>query len=223
MIGIFVVATFLATVHASGTGITPGAEAARRLGVFMGPLDKKPQALRGSGNIGHDEHRNGGAAQPEQAAEAAGHHQGQDSTAGVASGKQLREQVFVTGAAGFIGFHLAKRLKEEGAIVHGIDHFESIDEEHAAMQARRASLLRDAGVIIKHVDVCSVERVLAELRKLNPTKIVHLAAQPGVRRSRDHPAKTIRENVNCFQRLLEVVAAHAPCADRVCLKQLRLR
>lgn len=114
--------------------------------------------------------------------------------------------VLVTGGAGFIGYHLLHRLNRDGANVTGLDSFSPYYSP--ALKRARADSLLSRGVRVLEGDVCDtdlMERLLLELRI---DVVVHLAAQPGVRHSLKHPQAYVRNNVECFVALLEVLGAH---------------
>lgn len=104
------------------------------------------------------------------------------------------KRVFVTGTAGFIGFHLARHLLAEGFAVHGYDGF--TDYYDLALKRRRQALL--AG----HPSFSSTEAMLedgavldAAVERFAPDAILHLAAQAGVRYSLEAPRAYVDSNV----------------------------
>lgn len=112
--------------------------------------------------------------------------------------------VLVTGAAGFIGFHVAMRLHEEGDTVIGIDNFNHhydvlLKEERAAQLGRMG-----ANTLIRG-DVCDLGLMVDVLRRGRVTNVIHLAAQAGVRHSLTNPLPYVESNIKCFVTLLEAV------------------
>ncbi len=110
-----------------------------------------------------------------------------------------KKRIFITGIAGFIGFHLALRLSNEGYEVHGIDNFNDYYSPH--LKKRRAELLKENGVEITNGSIENREILYASLGCM-PTHIVHLAAQAGVRFSYTNPDSYIQSNLLGFYSLL---------------------
>ncbi|NBB52500.1 NAD-dependent epimerase/dehydratase family protein [Rhizobium sp. CRIBSB] len=115
----------------------------------------------------------------------------------------------VTGSAGFIGFHLCRRLLADGHQVMGVDNF-SAYYDPALKEARNA-------VLERHHNAFSVRRIgLEDAPALNaawdeaaPDVVVHLAAQAGVRYSIDHPDAYVSANLVGTFNVLEA-ARRAP-------------
>jgi len=118
-------------------------------------------------------------------------------------------KVLITGAAGFIGYHLAKRLLEDGYEVIGLDAL--TDYYDVTLKQRRQQMLcQNPGfrVINERVEG---DGVLADLvAEARPDLIVHLAAQAGVRYSIDNPRSYVDSNLIGTFNLLEAVRA-GPC------------
>jgi UDP-glucuronate 4-epimerase len=114
--------------------------------------------------------------------------------------------VLVTGAAGFVGFHTALQLHEEGDAVIGLDNFNSYYD--VRLKRARAALLRRAGMnSLFEGDVCDADLLKTILRAGRVTHVIHLAAQAGVRYSLKKPLAYVEANVRCFVTLLEAVHA----------------
>ena len=121
-------------------------------------------------------------------------------------------RVLVTGAAGFIGFHLCKRLITEGIEVIGIDSFNSyysveLKRERAAQLVKSG---RACGNEIRILECCiedaaSLSKAFEEGR---PTHVVNLAAQAGVRHSIENPSDYIKSNLTGFGEVLEQCRNH---------------
>ncbi len=113
-----------------------------------------------------------------------------------------RMKVFVTGAAGFIGYHVASRLLERGDDVVGIDNVN--DYYDPSLKEARLSLLRKfANFQFERIDLAdraAMEQCFANHR---PQRVVNLAAQAGVRYSLTHPHAYIDSNIVAFLNILE--------------------
>lgn len=116
-------------------------------------------------------------------------------------------RVLVTGTAGFIGFHLARRLIADGAEVYGVDGMTTYYDVRLK-QARHAILKRHNGFsehLVMLEDAGGLQRV-AELAK--PDVIVHLAAQAGVRYSIENPRAYVDSNLIGTFNILELARSH---------------
>lgn len=114
-------------------------------------------------------------------------------------------RVFITGAAGFIGFHLAQLLKRRvraDVVIQGIDNFNTYYD--VRLKRARAARLVQQGIPIIELDICHKEAFEQVVNKFAPTHIVHLAAQAGVRYSLEHPEMYMRVNGEGFVHLLEI-------------------
>lgn len=117
--------------------------------------------------------------------------------------------VLITGAAGFIGFHLALRLRAEGWQVIGLDSFSDYYDV-ALKRARAAHLTRDPGVTLIEGKL-ETPGLLAEIFATHrPERVVHLAAQAGVRHSIEQPRSYVDSNLIGTFELLEAARAHPP-------------
>lgn len=103
--------------------------------------------------------------------------------------------VLVTGTAGFIGFHSAQALLERGERVVGVDNF-ALFYDPALKRARLAELERRAGFTCHEIDVADPGALEALFRR-HPEidRVLHMAAQPGVRHSLEHPWTFLHSNV----------------------------
>ncbi|GAA6142134.1 NAD-dependent epimerase/dehydratase family protein [Hydrogenophaga sp. 5NK40-0174] len=116
------------------------------------------------------------------------------------SGPERR--VLVTGAAGFIGSHVAHRLLDMGADVLGLDSLNNYYDLQLK-QDRLARLTAREGFRFAHLDLADREG-MARLFKAEPfDEVVHLAAQAGVRYSVDHPMAYVDSNMAGMMTLLE--------------------
>ena len=110
-------------------------------------------------------------------------------------------KVLVTGAAGFIGMHLALRLARDGAEVSGVDSFDPYYD--VGLKRARAKLLAAAGVHCEVVDLADAKAARAVFDRGNFSHVAHLAAQPGVRYSLINPAAYLRNNIDAFGAVIE--------------------
>ncbi|MCH2371158.1 MAG: NAD-dependent epimerase/dehydratase family protein [Pirellulales bacterium] len=110
-------------------------------------------------------------------------------------------KVLVTGAAGFIGFHLCSRLLNDGVDVYGVD---SLNEYYDVQMkhARLAQLIEHPQFEFEKLDLVEVDAANA-LFSRDFDAVVHLAAQAGVRHSLKHPRDYIDANVMGFMNVLE--------------------
>jgi UDP-glucuronate 4-epimerase len=111
--------------------------------------------------------------------------------------------ILLTGAAGFIGFHVAKALLERGDRVLGIDNLNEYYDVRLK-EARLAELRRFAGFSFVKLDVANRDGVLAVTERHKDLRsIIHLAAQAGVRYSLENPFAYIGSNVTGTLVMLE--------------------
>lgn len=117
--------------------------------------------------------------------------------------------ILVTGAAGFIGFHLARRLAADGWRVLGIDNLNDYYDPRLK-QARLAELRKDANFRFERCDVAD-RAAMAELFAAEKfAYVAHLAAQAGVAHSAVDPAAYVDSNLVGFANILEG-CRHAQC------------
>jgi UDP-glucuronate 4-epimerase len=109
--------------------------------------------------------------------------------------------VIVTGAAGFIGMHVAERLLARGETVIGVDVFN--DYYDPALKAARAARLDGRGLSMVRMDIADHEAFADLIRSSGAKRIVHLAAQAGVRYSIDNPFAYQRSNLAGHLSVLE--------------------
>lgn len=111
------------------------------------------------------------------------------------------KRILITGAAGFIGFHLVKSLKKRGNFCLGLDNFNSYYDPE--LKKARAAQLKKLDVEMVHADICERDRIKLLLLKHGITHVVHLAAQAGVRHSLSHPDDYVASNLQGFVSILE--------------------
>jgi len=112
------------------------------------------------------------------------------------------KRFLVTGCAGFIGFHLSKRLLESGYAVVGLDNLNRYYDD--GLKAGRLALLRPLpGFKFIHCDIADTAAVEAIFQQQEFGPVAHLAAQAGVRYSLENPHLYIQSNVVGFTNLIE--------------------
>jgi UDP-glucuronate 4-epimerase len=111
-------------------------------------------------------------------------------------------RILVTGAAGFIGFHLAKRLLERGDEVVGVDNLNAYYD--VRIKEARLELLRAFPRFqFVHADICDREAMEKVFSSARFDAVVNLAAQAGVRYSIENPRAYVDSNVSGFLNILE--------------------
>jgi UDP-glucuronate 4-epimerase len=110
--------------------------------------------------------------------------------------------VLVTGAAGFIGFHVAKRLLERGDAVLGLDNVNAYYDV-SLKEARLRELTCFPKFRFVKLDLADREAMAALFREHRFSRVVHLAAQAGVRYSLENPAAYIDSNLVGFGNIIE--------------------
>lgn len=114
----------------------------------------------------------------------------------------MSKTTLITGAAGFIGFHLALHLKQKGEQVIGLDNFN--DYYDPSLKRSRAQILDSHDIPLYEADIrdpAALDRIMAEHQ---PSHIAHLAAQAGVRYSLENPMSYIASNIEGFTQILEL-------------------
>jgi len=111
-------------------------------------------------------------------------------------------KLFVTGAAGFIGFHTARRFLERGDEVVGIDNLNDYYEV-SLKEARLSRLTPEPSFRFVRMDLADREGVAALFERERPDRVVHLAAQAGVRYSLANPFAYVDSNLAGFTTILE--------------------
>lgn len=115
--------------------------------------------------------------------------------------------ILVTGAAGFIGFHVARRLLDRGDAVVGLDNLNAYYDV-SLKEARLARLRGHAGFRFAKLDLADREGLAGLFASERPRRVVHLAAQAGVRYSLQNPHAYIDSNIAGFMNVLEGCRHH---------------
>lgn len=118
------------------------------------------------------------------------------------NGQNDKKTYFITGAAGFIGFYLSKRLLEAGAKVIGLDNMN--DYYEVSLKEERLCILKELdGFTFIKGDLADKEGIMNIFKEYQPDIVVNLAAQAGVRYSIDNPDAYIQSNLVGFFNILE--------------------
>jgi UDP-glucuronate 4-epimerase len=114
----------------------------------------------------------------------------------------MEEPILVTGAAGFIGFHVTRQLLSQGCRVVGVDSLTPYYDP-ALKHARRDELAKSNHFeFVKH-DLADRDTTIGLFREYKFPYVVHLAAQAGVRHSISHPEAYVDANLQGFANVLE--------------------
>lgn len=123
-----------------------------------------------------------------------------------------RVKVLVTGSAGFIGFHIAKRLMERGDTVVGLDnvndYYDTALKEARLAQLDKVARQTNAGYAFHRTDLADTDAVNRCFEEETPDRVIHLAAQAGVRYSLENPHSYARSNLVGFTNILEACRHH---------------
>jgi len=112
-------------------------------------------------------------------------------------------KILVTGAAGFIGFHLSKSLLEDGFYVLGIDNVNDYYDPNLKL-ARLEQLKPYKNFKFEQVDIADRDSITQSFQSFDPTKVVNLAAQAGVRYSIENPYAYMDANLVGFLNIIEL-------------------
>lgn len=117
------------------------------------------------------------------------------------------KRVLLTGAAGFVGFHVTKALLGQGVEVLGIDNLTPYYDP-ALKQARLDRLMPHNGFSFEPIDIADYDALQASFAAYKPDAVIHLAAQAGVRYSLDNPRAYAHANLDGFLSVLEACRHH---------------
>ena len=116
--------------------------------------------------------------------------------------------ILITGCAGFIGFHLSKKLIKEGHKVYGIDNLNNYYD--VKIKIKRLNLLKKLdkakkNFIFKKIDISNYKLLVNYTKNKKFNAVVNLAAQAGVRYSINNPLEYFKSNIVGFFNILEIV------------------
>jgi UDP-glucuronate 4-epimerase len=117
-------------------------------------------------------------------------------------------KVLVTGAAGFIGMHCAKRLLARGDEVLGVDNLSPYYP--VELKRDRLKVLAAKGFRFQELDIANGDSLHRLFEEARPDRVLHLAAQPGVRYSLINPAAYVQANLVGFANILECCRRYPP-------------
>lgn len=113
-----------------------------------------------------------------------------------------KKKIFITGAAGFIGFHAALFLQQQGEDVCGFDNYNPYYDPK--LKRARAAELQKKGISIIEGDLKDRPFLQKAIEDHQTTHILHLAAQAGVRYSLENPHSYLQANLEGFLNILEI-------------------
>ena len=114
----------------------------------------------------------------------------------------MNNNILVTGAAGFIGYHLSKSLLEDGFNVVGLDNLNNYYDV-SLKNDRLNQIINNKNFIFEEVDISKRQDLESLFSKFDINKVVNLAAQPGVRYSIDNPYAYMNSNLVGFLNIIE--------------------
>ena len=118
----------------------------------------------------------------------------------------MSDRILITGAAGFIGYHLARKYLKEGQQVMALDNLN--DYYDVSLKTARLEQLRAEGLqTFYKEDVSDAHSLQAVFQEAKPNLVVHLAAQAGVRYSLENPGAYLSSNLVGFGNILECCKA----------------
>ena len=118
-----------------------------------------------------------------------------------------KQKVLVTGVAGFIGFHLTRRLLQDGYLVVGLDNLNTYYSVELK-KSRLALLIENAAFVFIHGDLTAKQELDSMFSVHQFDFVINLAAQAGVRHSMTHPYDYLENNLHGFLNILEACRHH---------------
>ena len=111
-------------------------------------------------------------------------------------------KILITGTAGFIGYHTAKRLLNEGHEILGIDNLNDYYSRQLKKD-RLNNLITHVDYIHKEINISDSNQLFKIFKEFKPEKVIHLAAQAGVLYSIENPIAYVESNLVGFTNILE--------------------
>jgi UDP-glucuronate 4-epimerase len=111
--------------------------------------------------------------------------------------------IVITGCAGFIGFHLTKKLLSKNKKIIGIDIVDKYYDPKKK-EDRLKILKKEKNFKLLKIDLNKYNLIYSKLKNYKIKLIIHLAAQPGVRISIENPHNTLKQNLVPFINILEI-------------------
>ena len=112
-------------------------------------------------------------------------------------------QILVTGAAGFIGYHLCESLLKDGIQILGLDNLNNYYDQNLKLE-RLKRLKNHNNFMHKKIDILNLKNLEKIFKDFKPNKVINLAAQAGVRFSIKNPHAYIDSNITGFINLIEL-------------------
>tara|TARA_B100000965_G_scaffold386741_1_gene389288 strand:+ start:1694 stop:2659 length:966 start_codon:yes stop_codon:yes gene_type:complete len=115
----------------------------------------------------------------------------------------LSSRILISGVAGFIGFHIAKSLLKDGYIVYGVDNLNNY--YNPDLKKERLNIISEYDNFkFKKVDITNYKNLNEVFIDFKPSKVLHLAAQAGVRYSLENPFAYLNSNLVGFMNIIEL-------------------
>ena len=115
----------------------------------------------------------------------------------------MNNKILITGAAGFIGFHISKLMLEENYEICGVDNINNYYS--ISLKNDRLSLLEKyPNFTFNKVDISNYNQVSKIFKKFQPDIVINLAAQAGVRYSIENPFAYVESNLIGFVNIIEL-------------------
>lgn len=115
----------------------------------------------------------------------------------------MSKTILITGAGGFIGFHLSKYLLNKKYNIVGLDNLNNYYDKK--IKINRLNILKGfKNFRFLKIDIINLNRLKNAFKKYKFEKVIHLAAQAGVRFSISNPDSYIQNNIQGFQNILEL-------------------